>query len=342
MRFDAFRFDSMGSVLRLGVGLVVLGVAVGSLTSDPVWAQSPTTITQQGLLTDDEDVPIHGSVNAVFSIGEGLEGGVELTYTTNRMVEVVDGRYNVRIGEEATFPNGTFFPHDTFIPGTKWEPGSLWFPHDTFLRTEVEGERLTPDQPLTSTPYAFVASSLFNETNLFMAADGNASVHVNNEGSATSGQFAVFGDRESEPWMVLAKNPDGVPELFVDGNLAASGSKPFRIPHPTKDGMVLTHHAVESSEVLNTYSGNVTLDEEGTAVVRMPEWFDPINKDPRYNLTPIGAPAPGLHVAEPMADGRFEIAGGEPGLRVSWQVTAVRDDPTIRRQRTPVVQEKEQ
>jgi hypothetical protein len=40
----------------------------------------------------------------------------------------------------------------------------------------------------------------------------------------------------------------------------------------------------------------------------------------------VGAPAPGLHIAEEIANHRFKIAGGGAGLKVSWQVTAVRGD----------------
>jgi len=39
------------------------------------------------------------------------------------------------------------------------------------------------------------------------------------------------------------------------------------------------------------------------------------------------APGPNLHVAEKISGNRFRIAGGEPGMEVSWQVTGVRHDP---------------
>jgi hypothetical protein len=40
----------------------------------------------------------------------------------------------------------------------------------------------------------------------------------------------------------------------------------------------------------------------------------------------VGAPAPGLYVAEKVANNRFKIAGGAAGLEVSWQVTGIRQD----------------
>jgi len=46
----------------------------------------------------------------------------------------------------------------------------------------------------------------------------------------------------------------------------------------------------------------------------------------RKNGKAIGRPAPNLHVAAELADGRFEIGGGTPRLKVSWQITGVRRD----------------
>ena len=76
----------------------------------------------------------------------------------------------------------------------------------------------------------------------------------------------------------------------------------------------------------NIYDGIVRLDASGEAVVELPEWFEALNADFRYQLTAIGAPAPGLYIAEEIADHHFKIAGGPPGTKVSWQVTGVRQD----------------
>jgi hypothetical protein len=50
------------------------------------------------------------------------------------------------------------------------------------------------------------------------------------------------------------------------------------------------------------------------------------NRAFRYQLTCIGGGAPYIHIADKITDGRFRIAGGLPGLEVSWQVTGVRQD----------------
>jgi hypothetical protein len=62
----------------------------------------------------------------------------------------------------------------------------------------------------------------------------------------------------------------------------------------------------------------------------LPDWFEALNEGFRYQLTPVGAPAPQLHVADEIAHFQFRIAGGVPGQRVCWQVTGVRKDPWAR------------
>jgi hypothetical protein len=114
----------------------------------------------------------------------------------------------------------------------------------------------------------------------------------------------------------------------VHGDLEVTGSKNFKIDHPLDpENMYLVHSCIESSERLNVYSGNVVLDARGEAWVQLPDWFEAINGDFRYDLTPIGAPGPNLYIAQKIQDGCFAIAGGSPGMEVSWQVTGVRQDP---------------
>mgnify|MGYP000429755027 CR=1 FL=1 len=78
--------------------------------------------------------------------------------------------------------------------------------------------------------------------------------------------------------------------------------------------------------MMNIYNGNEVFDSEGFAKVTLPEYFDALNKDFRYQLTPIGAPMPNLYVAEEISGNTFVIGGGTPGKKVSWQVTGVRQD----------------
>lgn len=72
----------------------------------------------------------------------------------------------------------------------------------------------------------------------------------------------------------------------------------------------------------------------------MPAWFEALNGDFRYQLTPIGAAAPNLHIARGMARNVFRIAGGRPGMKVSWQVTGIRKDRWAKKNRIQVEEKK--
>jgi trimeric autotransporter adhesin len=116
-------------------------------------------------------------------------------------------------------------------------------------------------------------------------------------------------------------------DVNVTGTIYA-GTKDFRIDHPLDPGnKYLQHASVESSEMKNIYDGLVVLDGTGEAVVQLPSWFEAVNGDFRYQLTAIGQPSPGLYIAKEISNNSFQIAGGAPGAKVSWQVTGVRHDP---------------
>jgi hypothetical protein len=119
--------------------------------------------------------------------------------------------------------------------------------------------------------------------------------------------------------------------VWSQGDTGASGTKAFRIDHPLDpENQYLMHYSMEAPEPQNVYNGVAILDETGGAWVQLPRYFASINRDPRYSLTPIGAPMANLHIAERIVENRFRIAGGQPGMEVSWEVKAIRNDPWVR------------
>ena len=111
----------------------------------------------------------------------------------------------------------------------------------------------------------------------------------------------------------------------ISGTLQ-KGAGGFKIDHPLDpENKYLNHSFVESPEMKNIYDGVVILDNKGEAVVILPEWFEALNKDFRYQLTCIGGFA-NVYIAEKVQDNQFKINGGFPGLEVSWQVTGIRKD----------------
>jgi hypothetical protein len=117
-----------------------------------------------------------------------------------------------------------------------------------------------------------------------------------------------------------------VGDVFVEGTLFAD-AKDFKIDHPLNPAdKYLVHTAVESSEMMNIYTGNVTTDELGIAIVHLPDWFQAENGDFRYQLTVLGARFAQAVVSKEIEKNEFTISTNASNVKVSWQVTAVRQD----------------
>ena len=117
--------------------------------------------------------------------------------------------------------------------------------------------------------------------------------------------------------------------------MATSGSMVLEMDHPLDPkNKILKHYAMESPEVLNIYRGNINLDGNGEATVSLPEYFNSININYSYNLTPIGQQAPNLFIKEEVnGTGSFIISGGNANQKISWVVYAERNDLYMQRER---------
>lgn len=128
-------------------------------------------------------------------------------------------------------------------------------------------------------------------------------------------------------------------DVYVFGNLSKSGGS-FKIDHPTDpENKYLYHSFVESPDMMNIYNGNIVTDGAGRAIVELPDWFESLNRDFRYELTVIGRPAKAW-VAVEVTNNRFVVQTDEPGVKVSWQVTGIRQDAWANAHRIPVEAEK--
>jgi hypothetical protein len=128
-------------------------------------------------------------------------------------------------------------------------------------------------------------------------------------------------------------------DLIVNGRLTKTTGS-FTIDHPLDPkNKKLSHSFVESPDMKNIYDGIVTLDKNGEAAIRLPDWFQALNQDFRYQVSCIGKPAP-VYIAQEIRNNMFKIAGGRPGLRVSWQVTGTRHDAYANANRIPVEEKK--
>ena len=145
----------------------------------------------------------------------------------------------------------------------------------------------------------------------------------------TNGYAGYFG-------LASSPNPAGhvrvLNDISIVGNMSA-GSKSFKIDHPLDpENKYLYHSCVESPDMMNIYNGIVTTDANGEAVVKLPEYFQALNKDYRYQLTPIGQFAQCI-VFKEIENNQFVIKTDKPNVKVSWQVTGVRNDPYAQKYR---------
>ncbi len=128
--------------------------------------------------------------------------------------------------------------------------------------------------------------------------------------------------------------------MNVTGTLAKAGGS-FKIDHPLDpENKYLYHSFVESPDMMNIYNGNVTTDASGYATITMPDYFEALNRDFRYQLTvldegdtftfakvsrKIGVEGPRM----------FTIRTSSPHTEVSWQVTGIRHDAWAEKNRIP-------
>ena len=142
----------------------------------------------------------------------------------------------------------------------------------------------------------------------------------NGVGAAGKGYYGIVGEDR------YLGSQAGAYGVLSNGNLGATGTKTFLIDHP-KDpaNKTLRHFSVESNEILNIYRGNASFDENGEAKITLPDYFSDINRNPTYQLTPVGGPG-NLYIKKKIENGQFVIAGGQAGMEVSWTVTAERND----------------
>jgi hypothetical protein len=180
---------------------------------------------------------------------------------------------------------------------------------------------------------AFGNNGVFAEGGIGGGTDGDGGVFFGGNFSANGdGIFSSSGSANS--WAGFFQGNVGI------NGVLSGGAVSFKIDHPTDPAnKYLSHSAVESPDMLNIYNGNVVTDENGDAVVALPEWFESLNRDFRYQLTVIGQFAQAI-VGSEVANHQFTIRTDKPGVKVSWQVTGIRQDAWANAHRTPVEEQK--
>jgi hypothetical protein len=227
-----------------------------------------------------------------------------------------------------------------------------------------------------SEPYIMVNSDLYienNQNNFTGLTIGNADtgpqssegIYFANENGTVSGirlfdasnpsypsQMSIFNNRPDGS-MVLSASGSALElgdvggkatakitgDLVVTGTLT-KGAGAFKIDHPLDpQNKFLYHSFVESPDMMNIYNGNIVTDASGYATVILPDWFEALNKDFRYQLTVIGDFAQAI-VSQKVQNNQFTIRTDKPSVEVSWQVTGIRHDTFAEKNRIPVEENK--
>ena len=173
----------------------------------------------------------------------------------------------------------------------------------------------------------------------------------------STGGSGVYGNNENSPnaWGILGAYKNGVygygasgnsagtfnGNVLVTGDLNVGGTKNFKIDDPLDPAnKYLIHSCIESPDRMDVYNGNITTDANGSAIVKLPSYFQALNIDYRYQLTVIGKFAQAI-IESKIQNNQFTIKTNKPNVEVSWQVTGIRDDPYAKAHPMVVEQEKE-
>ncbi len=182
-------------------------------------------------------------------------------------------------------------------------------------------------------------------TGVLGSTDGAASFNIgvlgNAFGTGTSnyGVYSIASNGTNNYAGYFSGDVTITGNLNVTGSIA-KGSGTFKIDHPLDpENKYLVHSFVESPEMMNIYSGNITTDAQGFATVELPAYFDAANKDFRYQLTVMGSFAQAI-IKEKISDNKFVVQTNNPNIEVSWQVTGVRSDKYAEANRVVVEVEK--
>ena len=358
------RLSSVAYALNAGM------VADGSVSSQKVdWASMPAGL-QDGDDTgiDSETDPIYGAAPAssISDAGSGLvitdaersklagiESSADMTDATN-----VQAAGAVMSGSLAGGDLTGSYPNPQIASNTIVNADiSLAANISASKIADGSGSNLDADQldGLDGTSFlrsdmsdTFTSGTLTIGSGATLNVDDTLNVETLCVGQDSSGDDDyIYFDASNEylKWDDTMSRFDMSDELFINGNLTVNGTLvksagSFRIDHPLDPAnKYLSHSFVESPDMKNVYDGVVTLDANGETVVEMPEWFEALNKEFRYQLTCIGGFAP-VYIAEEIEENRFKIAGGEPGMKISWQITGIRHDAYANAHRIPVEEDK--
>ncbi|HNX49967.1 MAG TPA: hypothetical protein PLS53_14310 [Thermoanaerobaculaceae bacterium] len=183
-----------------------------------------------------------------------------------------------------------------------------------------------------TTGYIF-ADNAYSSSTIELRSNHSILLHLDEDNNTTGSAFQIHNGANN---VVLSLDESG--NLQIDGTISKGGGS-FKIDHPLDpENKYLYHSFVESPDMMNIYNGNAVTDEQGFATVTLPDWFEALNRDFRYQLTVVGGGDEWVHarVASKIHGGAFRIQTSAGHTEVSWQITGIRQDAFANANRIPV------
>ncbi len=282
-----------------------------------------------GTTSPTERLHVNGNIQLNNHSIFGLDGLVG--YNDLRLFGDASGGPDVYIAGDGKIGIGTGAPSFPLHAETSTEMRTIFgfYTGDGFGATAIEAINKS-DQGVAVFGYAGALLGRPYGVLGYILGPGNGVLGLEDRSTQSAG-WGVWGytqGNQSNSYGVYGRNPSNSSgfAILAEGTAAATGTKSFQIDHPLHpETHYLNHFCTEAPEPLNAYSGNVTTDAQGYATVQLPDYFEAINRDFRYQLTVIGQPAQAF-IAEKIQNNRFVIRTDKPFVKVSWRVEAVRND----------------
>ena len=293
------------------------------------FAQSvPQGINYQAVARDaNGDVLINQALTIQFSVISDITTSAISWQETHQDTTNDYGLYTVIIGQGISTGVGILLAFDIID----------WRASHHFLKVEIDFGNGFVDMGTTafmSVPYSLHSRTADGVTGIVVGLTGQSTGYGvygenfdniaplgNGIGVSGKGYYGVFGEdryQGSQP---------GAYGVYSNGALGATGTKAFRIDHPKDpENKFLRHFSIESDEVLNLYRGTTIFDVNGEAIIELPDYFNNINRNVSYQLTPVGAYMPLFIKEKANGNNQFVVGGGISGKEVSWSVYAERND----------------
>ncbi|MET0555515.1 MAG: hypothetical protein ABW221_20915 [Vicinamibacteria bacterium] len=300
-------------------GAGIRGVS-GALNGTGVQGQSTRTTGEvtgvSGFINSDEGQAVSGFSNSLTGNGAGVVGSANGDTSVGVYGGAGRGTYGTFGWAAAETATGVGGWNQSTTGETRGVSGLVYSDQGAALFGQA-----TSATGLTNGVYATVASTTGRAVESIATASSGLNYGLFARTNSSAGYAGWFQGR-----------------VHVNGTLSKSAGS-FKIDHPQDpENRTLSHSFVESPDMKNVYDGVVTTDAAGYATVELPDWFGALNRDFRYQLTVVdGGEAFALaKVAREIEANRFVVRTSAGNVKVSWQVTGIRQDAYAERHRIPV------